>query len=92
MGIIARDPSAKLQKVCCGQLWTLISIQSVQDIMRCEDIQKKLLLAAIDSVDANSPNGGIIVYVSWHVATFDPFVILFLLTWIYVVIPPVRLL
>lgn len=49
LGIIARDQSVKLQR-------------SIKDIERVAHLQKELLRAAIDTVDANSPTGGIIVY------------------------------
>jgi len=49
LGVISRDPSVKLQK-------------TEEDFQKCSKLQKELILAAIDSVDAKSPTGGIIVY------------------------------
>lgn len=49
LGVISRDPSIKIQK-------------DEKDILRCEHLQRELILAAVDSVDAKSKTGGIIVY------------------------------
>jgi len=49
LGVISRDPSIKLSK-------------SHKDIQRISQIQKELILSAIDSTNANSPTGGYIVY------------------------------
>lgn len=49
LGVIARDPSIKLKR-------------TKEDIAKCSQLQKQLLLAAIDCVNSKSGSGGIIVY------------------------------
>ncbi|XP_063983915.1 probable 28S rRNA (cytosine(4447)-C(5))-methyltransferase [Diachasmimorpha longicaudata] len=48
-GVVAKDPSVKTNK-------------DEVDVQRCCTLQRELLLAAIDSVNAKSESGGIIVY------------------------------
>jgi len=49
LGVISRDQSIKVQR-------------TIKDIERTAHLQKKLLLAAVDSVNAKSKTGGVIVY------------------------------
>lgn len=48
-GVVAKDPSVK-------------STKNKMDVQRCYNLQRKLLLTAIDCVDAKSKTGGYIVY------------------------------
>lgn len=48
-GVVAKDPSVK-------------STKNKIDVQRCYNLQRKLLLTAIDCVDAKSKTGGYIVY------------------------------
>ena len=48
-GVISKDPSVKTNK-------------TERDFALLSELQKKLILAAIDSADADSATGGIIIY------------------------------
>merc|ERR1712002_294357 len=48
-GVISKDQSVKISK-------------DETDINKCSHLQRELILSAIDSCDANSKNGGYIVY------------------------------
>lgn len=54
-GVIAKDESVKVNR-------------SEKDFIQIPHLQKQLLLSAIDSVDANSATGGVIVYSTCSVA------------------------
>ena len=54
-GVIAKDASVKVSR-------------TEKDFMQIPHLQKQLLLSAIDSVDANSPTGGVIVYSTCSIA------------------------
>jgi len=49
LGVVSRDPSIKFSK-------------TLPDVTKCAHLQKQLILSAIDSVDAKSKSGGIVVY------------------------------
>lgn len=48
-GVVSKDPSVKTNK-------------DEKDIQRCVNLQKELILAAIDCLNASSPTGGYLVY------------------------------
>ena len=54
-GVIAKDETVKVSR-------------TEKDFMQIPHLQKQLLLSAIDSVDANSATGGVIVYSTCSVA------------------------
>jgi ribosomal RNA methyltransferase Nop2 len=49
LGVISKDSSVKAEK-------------TYADVQRCQQLQKQLLLAAIDSCNANGAHGGVVVY------------------------------
>ncbi|KAL0478070.1 25S rRNA (cytosine-C(5))-methyltransferase nop2, partial [Acrasis kona] len=49
LGVISRDPSVKVSK-------------GVDDVTECAQLQKELLLSAIDCINPNSVTGGYVVY------------------------------
>jgi ribosomal RNA methyltransferase Nop2 len=53
--LLFQDPAVKAEK-------------GFSDIQRCQQLQKELLLAAIDSCSANAPGGGIVVYSTCSIA------------------------
>lgn len=55
LGIISRDPSVRTQK-------------TREDVRKMATLQKELILAAIDAIDAASPTGGVLVYSTCSVA------------------------
>jgi len=55
LGVISKDPAVKAEK-------------GFTDVQRCQQLQKELLLAAIDSCTANSAGGGIVVYSTCSIA------------------------
>lgn len=56
LGVISRDQSVKIQR-------------TVKDIQRIAHLQKELLCAAVDAVDAKSSTGGVIVYSTCSIST-----------------------
>lgn len=71
LGVVSRDPSIKF---VISTLFRLFSHRSekqkkpirfsktLPDVTKCAHLQKQLILSAIDSVDAKSKSGGIVVY------------------------------
>ena len=55
LGVISKDPSVKASK-------------TYADVQRCQQLQRELLLAAIDSCNANAPDGGYVVYSTCSIA------------------------
>ena len=58
LGVISRDPSVKMNR-------------TVKDMIQNAFVQKLLILAAIDSIDANSKSGGVLVYSTCSVSVYE---------------------
>lgn len=58
LGIISRDPSVKVQR-------------TIADIQQCAQLQKELLLNAIDCVKFKNTSGGIVVYSTCSVSIYE---------------------
>ena len=48
LGVVSKDPSVKVSR-------------DAEDVEKLAYLQKQLILAAIDAIDANSPTGGVLV-------------------------------
>jgi len=64
-GVISKDASVKVNKVCLhsrSSYRALTNIQTERDFQLLAQLQKQLILCAIDSCNPNSATGGYVVY------------------------------